>query len=273
MMTQDRIMGLKEGDDVTTHGGPDAEGPWKAMGKGTVAGPSRQKGFLDVKFENGNGNWETFSIKAKNLTTFSEPNIPSLDSDMERNCIGPGDAVLWQKEARGVVMGAGHSPETVMVKFGGVGVRSVRIDQLTKVMLSYELEQVEQGGRNMSNAEKLRNQESRIICAATYAQVETPHRVEEPLNGLNVGDFVQAKVCPWRSMGIGIVKNVAPQQSKACVQFNIMGESWTLNCDDLELVPDPGSCKFKHEVRNFDHKQTTTWSMKIHKDLLETAHH
>lgn len=255
--TAAKLCGFKLGDRVTTRGSPDEEGPWRAMGKGTIVGAGSKRGFLDVKFDPEDGSGDNFNIRAKNLTKVSEPSSPTADSTMDVRGIRSGDAVIWQSQgsqSRGVVVEAGSSPDFAMVKFSGVGVRSVRVDQLKKVVFSYQLEQV---GESPSKAQQQRMKELR---AAAWARIDLPKdmlaRAEGTPHSLRVGGCVNAKVSPWKNMGVGIVKNLDEEEDTADVQFNIMGESWTLKCADLAPVEDPGMCKFNYLLRHdFERKQ------------------
>jgi hypothetical protein len=256
--TAAKLYGFKPGDRVTTRGGPDEEGPWRSMGRGVIVGAGSKPGYLDVKFDPEDGNRDNFSIRAKNLTKVSEPSSPIADSPTVVCGIRSGDAVIWQSQgsqSRGVVAEVGRSPDFAMVKFSGLGTRSVRVDQLRKVVFSYQLEQV---GETLS---KEKQQRMKDLRAAAWARIDPPEDVTAKAEGaphrLKVGCCVNAKVSPWKNMGIGIVKKLDEEEDTAEVQFNIMGESWTLKCADLTIVEeDPGMCKFNYHLRHdFERKQ------------------
>lgn len=260
------LYGFLVGDKVTTAGGPDAAGPWREMGNGKVVGRSAQKGFLIVKFTEGVRS-EEFAIRAKNLMKASESPVSEPNSDLQQYGLSVGDAVIWHRDgpasdvhnqSRGIVTDSGPSSGIALVKFGGVGVRSVRIDQLAKVVFHDEVENVLSSGIQSSlftpgqRRLSMDEQRAKDLAASAWASFDRLGKKSvqfDCLNGLKVGCFVQAKVSPWNGLGVGILQNPGKEPGTARVQFNILGELWDLRCEDLEQVDDPGCCMFQDRVR------------------------
>jgi hypothetical protein len=227
------------------------------MGNGRVVGAAMQgKGFLDVKF----GRDDVFAIRASNLVKVSDCVEVEPESGMEQRGLKLGDAIVWLNHTRGIVEDKAPLAGHVMVRFGGIGVRRVRTEELTKVMLNYEVEK----GATMKEIQRAKEQ-----AATKWAQVAVERKKVGSVhfdksaqnNFLQVGSPVRSKVKPWKGMGLGFVQEFGDEPGTVHVLFSIQGEAWLMNCDDLQQVEDPGYCKFKDTVRtNFQEKQKTVIS-------------
>lgn len=236
----DELCGFKLGQIVRT----DAEGPWKGMGDAKIIGPGPKKGFLNVRFATDASLDGIFPIRASYLKTVEPESSANTEpeSHMKRFGLTSGDAVVWQKEARGIVTGPGSSPWNASVKFAGIGIKSVPLDQLKKVVF-----------RSLSKGGVQQSQEQ---IAALWAGVDLPEAASATTlsNGLKAGSCVKAKEGRWKGMGIGVVEAVSQTSGMACVKFNIMGERWMLNANDLVPMEDPGFC-MTHVRQDFERRR------------------
>lgn len=167
---------------------------------------------------------------------------------MSRFGIAVGDAVFMQKQLRGIVTGPGSSPWTVTVKFAALGNRIVQLDQLHPVKFTEVTR--DKDGQKMSKES----------LAVSWAKVDASAELEpeKATRNLKKGDYVKAKTGPWADMGVGHLKKIGGKPGTADVRFNMLGESWTMNCDDLEKVVDAGCCSFSYSVRtDFQHKHVS----------------
>jgi len=248
------MCGFKSGDLVTSLGSTDARGPWHRMGNGKVVGSGFQKGFLDVGFTRSDGCKDRFAIRAKNLSRASgDDSLTKPVSEMKKYGIKLGDAVIYQCHSRGVVLDEGPSTDSVLVKFGGIGMRTVQLVHLNKVALNTELTPEQKGLR------RAERQKVRTRAAAEWAKVELPgdetivKAEQEALSTPNVAGCVRAKSGPWNEMGIGRVEKFGEAPGTVCVTFNMQRDTWTLKSKELKEVPTPGKCQFLHKKRtNFD---------------------
>jgi len=221
----------------------EVDGPWRDMGDGKVAGVAAKRGFVNVKFKDLSGRDDIYPIRASSLIKVADIPEAKLDSDLARHGIVVGDAVIWQKQARGVVADYGPTSATALVKFGGVGIKSVRVDELRKVALNG----LQEGMESLTKAEQARAKE---VAALKWAKVNGCKAVEidDSLSGLKVDDCVVGTASPWNMHGLGVIKKIAEDRT-AIVRFNILGETWTVHCDHLQKVAEPDACKFKYHVR------------------------
>lgn len=280
----DELCGFRLRAKVMT----EAEGPWKNMGNGRVMGPAREPGMVIVKFKGEQGHGGSFPIKASHLKVVpkgsanvggevaveaEERRVLSLSEQankylmsheayLDQYGIAIGDAVIFQMNdpwdqdgGKGVVVAHGAQPWMVMVKFPAVGTRSVPIDQLTKVVFKSMLNSAVEGPIK-------KTKDNRALLAKIWANID----IEQPdamgksvAPKFRIGDYVRAKAERWKDMGIGIIRNVGEEPDSACVQYNILGERWNIRFEDLEHVPDPGSCEFGYTTRqDFDHRRRKT---------------
>jgi len=259
----DDMCGFKVGESVTTFSGPDEVGPWQKMGNGKVAGPGLQKGYLNVVFKPLDGPREPFEVKAKNLTRVSETLTGSQhESKMKAYGIRPGDPVIFNSHTRGVVMDAGPSPKTAMVRFRGLGTKEVCLTHLNKVTLDFGKYPICDDLKHVSKAER---QRMKCLAAAQWAEVEVTDKEASIASGvvaqrgsstLARGTYVRAMYDPWGELGIGIVEEVGSKLGSVMVRFNVQRDSWIFDCKDLKEVPRPGLCKFAIHKRVFDFERS-----------------
>jgi len=217
----DELHGFRLGDEVTTRGGPDKNGPWRNMGNGTVAGPGEKgHGHLSIRFFDEREIF-FFDIKARNLR--------KVGSSKDVNVMENRDGV----QLRPYVMENRTQTES----------EGKRVN--AQVMLTQTGEVYGNPFINSKGFFKFKG--------VGPPQPKTGRfRDEAMYHGVMIGGFVEARIPPWRDLGVGLVQSIGDVEGSVRVKFNIMGDLWTLNCRDLRNVPDPGQAMFQGTARPMD---------------------
>lgn len=258
------MYGFQVGDKVTTQDEHDATRPWQNLGQGVVCGLGWKPGMLDVIFSNE----ERFPIRAKILKKVCVDKSSEEEKtfgELRDFVIGETVEILDHHSVlggwvglgggRGVVLAAGKTPEEILVRFDGLGERTVRSDRLCKVRCKRN-NHVDAGGikpqkklekripseKFKANLQRLRDEEQAMpkVSAERTCEVE-------------LDSFVRAKTDPWRELGIGIIRGLGDKADTVWVQFDVSADQWLLNLKDLQSVPDPGKAKFGNFKRTAFH--------------------
>jgi len=250
----DDMCGFQLGEFVTTLESPDAGAPWQNMGDGKVMGPGWKKGFLDVQFRQSRRS-ERFEIRAKNLKRASGVAPPEKPhSEMKKYGISLWDPVIYQDQDKGVVLGEGPTPDTVMVKFSGIGAKSVRLALVCKVALTAlsVANWPEQKSLCKEDRLKVRRSAAAAWAGVTLTTDEIMSRTAS-LHGLGDSCFVKSTCHPWSELGVGMVEDLGEEPGTVRVRFNVQQESWTFKSEHLQKVQYPGPCEFvRHKRKTFD---------------------
>jgi len=233
------------------------------MGNGIVQAMGKHAGTVIVKFESTGAEFE---IKQKNLLELSvkdekDKRKASKEKKYEVKIDGHigdpnlgikvGDTVAFSNGGRGVVVKEGITPGTVLVRFGELGIRSVQCNSVTKLRLSDDSEPVEDlawKSRWVDPTQKKSYQLTLDEAMMTFQEQydfekamaeKDKHAVDpnDPMKGLRPGDFVTVNDHgPWHDLGVGLVKGPGKHAGTAMVQFDCVGDMWTLKCEVLTKV-------------------------------------
>lgn len=263
---------FKVGDKVTTAHGPDKDGPWRDMGLGTIVGMGSKPGWLNIVFERSG---ESYMIKASNLSypkkrrkkdDFGEDAYKDSTRFNIREPLGGltvGDHVIFGG-GRGIVVREGTSNGTVLIKLGGLGIRSVEVSKVVKVQgekaaiadVAGKVDRDKQAFElSLDEAmDDFKNHYARAKAKMQGEVYEEKEEQPEPTDvgntdgRLKVGDMVKVSGSgPWGNMGHGKITGNGEKEGTVMVQFDKAGDSWCLSADRLTRVVEKHSRKKKKD--------------------------
>lgn len=269
-LQEEQLPPLSIGDRVTAADGPDADGPWRDMGHGTVEAFSEKEGKVLVRFETG----DAFELRAKNLVNLAlkqqmdSRNASKQKTDTSELAYDPyrgievGDHVAFSNGGRGVVVKHAATEGMVLVQCGQLGVRSVSCNQVTKVRGKEETDHAADAWKAsfVNPGQKQVYQLSLAEAMGTFNEQvnweQEKYKLEEeaktyvdpsdPMKGFRIGEFVFVDDHgPWHEMGIGLIRGPGDKFGTVMVQFDVAGDTWMLKVDMLTKTAPPADTKWQ----------------------------